>query len=220
MRWHTDEAVFNKECTNYPGFVTKFRVSNQYCEANDLVGFENYRHVCYKWHCKITRAIIFCLDSKDYMQIRNAFIILMRILPHFPVLVKLGEIIERKVQKVREEEKNKRQDLFVLASSYIGQLKARASLMMVEKDFHQTPNAKPTAAAAKPAAPVVAAIDVDEKKPEPAKVVEVKKSPAPKETKSDKKLNRHPIKPASPQPQVKPFPCSAPSHIFKLFPLR
>lgn len=29
MRWHSDEATFNKECANFPGFVTKFRISNQ-----------------------------------------------------------------------------------------------------------------------------------------------------------------------------------------------
>lgn len=137
MRWHSDQTTFNTECANYPGFVTKFRVSNQFSEANDHVGYENYRHVCHKWHYKITKAIVFCLDSKDYMQIRNALIILMRILPHFPVLAKLSQIIERKVEKVREKEKNQRQDLFVLASCYIGQLKAKASQMMRENDFHQ-----------------------------------------------------------------------------------
>ncbi|XP_053672541.1 THO complex subunit 2 [Anopheles nili] len=139
MRWHSDEATFNKECANYPGFVTKFRVSNQYSEAIDHVNYENYRHVCHKWHYKITKAMVFCLDSKDYMQIRNSLIILMRILPHFPVLAKLSQIIEKKVEKVREEEKNQRQDLFVLASSYIGQLKAKSGQMMLESDFHQVP---------------------------------------------------------------------------------
>ena len=137
MRWHSDQATFNKECANYPGFVTKFRVSNQFSEANDHVGYENYRHVCHKWHYKITKAIVFCLDSKEYMQIRNALIILMRILPHYPVLAKLAQIIERKVEKVREEEKNKRPDLFVIASSYIGQLKTKAAQMIKESDFHQ-----------------------------------------------------------------------------------
>ncbi|XP_058986277.1 THO complex subunit 2 [Musca domestica] len=137
MRWHSDQATFNRECANYPGFVTKFRVSNQFSEANDHVGYENYRHVCHKWHYKITKAIVFCLDSKEYMQIRNALIILMRILPHYPVLAKLAQIIERKVEKVREEEKNKRPDLFVIASSYIGQLKTKAAQMIKESDFHQ-----------------------------------------------------------------------------------
>ncbi|KAG5310120.1 THOC2 protein, partial [Acromyrmex insinuator] len=55
MRWHSEKAIFDKECSNYPGFVTKFHVSNQFSEANDMVGFENYRHVCHKWHYKITK---------------------------------------------------------------------------------------------------------------------------------------------------------------------
>ncbi|XP_043266760.1 THO complex subunit 2 isoform X2 [Venturia canescens] len=136
MRWHSEKAIFDKECSNYPGFVTKFRVSNQFSEANDMVGFENYRHVCHKWHYKITKAIVVCLDSKDYVQIRNSLIILIKILPHFPVLSKLSSILERKVEKVREEERGQRQDLHVLATSYSGQLKARAPNMIRESDFH------------------------------------------------------------------------------------
>ncbi|XP_058804081.1 THO complex subunit 2 isoform X2 [Phymastichus coffea] len=140
MRWHSEKAIFDKECSNYPGFVTKFRVSNQCSEASDMVGFENYRHVCHKWHYKITKAIVVCLDSKDYVQIRNSLIILIKILPHFPVLAKLSQILERKVEKVRDEERNKRQDLHVLATSYCGQLKARAPHMIRESDFHQVAN--------------------------------------------------------------------------------
>ncbi|XP_017152639.1 THO complex subunit 2 isoform X1 [Drosophila miranda] len=153
MRWHADQAVFNKECANYPGFVTKFRVSNQFSEANDHVGYENYRHVCHKWHYKITKAIVFCLDSKDFMQIRNALIILMRILPHYPVLAKLAQIIERKVDKVREEEKTKRPDLYVIASSYIGKLKLKTPSMFKESDFHQLPERLPTKDSQEPEAP-------------------------------------------------------------------
>jgi len=137
MRWHSRKDIFERECANYPGFVTKFRVSNQVSEACDHVAFENYRHVCHKWHYKITKAMVICLDSKDYVQIRNSLIILIKILPHFPVLAKLANIIQRKIEKVCEEEKNKRQDLFVLATSYSGQLKAKAPLMTLESDFHQ-----------------------------------------------------------------------------------
>ncbi|XP_047355707.1 THO complex subunit 2 isoform X2 [Vespa velutina] len=136
MRWHSERAIFDKECSNYPGFVTKFRVSNQFSEANDMVGFENYRHVCHKWHYKITKAIVVCLDSKDYVQIRNSLIILIKILPHFPVLSKLSQILERKVDKVKEEERGQRQDLHILATSYSGQLKARTPCMIRESDFH------------------------------------------------------------------------------------
>ncbi|XP_031624361.1 THO complex subunit 2 isoform X2 [Contarinia nasturtii] len=136
MRWHSSQATFEKECASYPGFVTKFRISNQ-CSADDHVGYENFRHVCHKWHYKITRSTVELLQSKDYMQIRNALIILMRILPNFPVLSKLSQILEKYVNKVIEEEKNQRQDLFVLATSYIGQLKNKAVDMMKEADFHQ-----------------------------------------------------------------------------------
>lgn len=41
------------------------------------------------------------------------------------------------MNKVIEEEKNQRQDLFVLATSYIGQLKSKSVDMMKEADFHQ-----------------------------------------------------------------------------------
>lgn len=81
--------------------------------------------------------MVFCLDSGDYMQTRNALIILERVLPHFPALIKLGQIIEKRVEKVIADEKHRRQDLFVLASSYMGQLKNKANEMLREADFHQ-----------------------------------------------------------------------------------
>lgn len=61
----------------------------------------------------------------------------MRILPSFPVLSKLLQFLEKYVNIVIEEEKNQRQDLFVLATSYIGQLKSKAVDMIKEADFHQ-----------------------------------------------------------------------------------
>lgn len=139
MKWHKSKETFEKECAHYPGFVTKYRVSNQYCDNLDHVGYENYRHVCHKWHYKLAKAMITCLDSKDYVQIRNALIILTKIIPFFPVLLKLSQILDKKIEKVRDEEKNKRQDLFTLASSYLGLLKQRVSAghMMKEADFHQ-----------------------------------------------------------------------------------
>ncbi|XP_025831929.1 THO complex subunit 2 [Agrilus planipennis] len=141
MHWHKSKEVFEKECANYPGFVTKFRVSNQYSDNLDKVCYENFRHVCHKWHFKLAKALIICLESKDYVQIRNALIILIKIIPFFPVLSKLSQVIEKKMEKVRDEEKNKRQDLFTLATSYLGQLKQRIAggHMMKESDFHQIP---------------------------------------------------------------------------------
>lgn len=92
MHWHSSKKIFDDECANYPGFVTKFRVGNQPSETNDHVDFENYRHVVHKWHHKIAKALVVCLESKDYVQIRNALIVLIRILPFFPVITPLGSV--------------------------------------------------------------------------------------------------------------------------------
>ncbi|KAK9870147.1 hypothetical protein WA026_006238 [Henosepilachna vigintioctopunctata] len=138
MRWHKSKDVFDKECANYPGFVTKFRVSNQHADNMDNVCYENYRHVCHKWHYKLAKAMVNCLESKDYIQIRNALIILIKIINYFPVLIKLSQFVEKRIEKVRDEEKNNRQDLFTLSSSYLALLKQRIASgnMVKEGDFH------------------------------------------------------------------------------------
>ncbi|CAG9091802.1 unnamed protein product [Plutella xylostella] len=93
------QGGLQQECAHCPGFVTKYRVSNQFTEANDHVGYENHRHVCHKWHYKVTKAMVVCLDSRDYVQTRNALLVLARVLPHFPALHKLAMIIQRKIEK-------------------------------------------------------------------------------------------------------------------------
>jgi len=40
-------------------------------------------------------------------------------LPHYPRVVKLGQALERRVERVVEEEKEKRPDLHVLALAYV-----------------------------------------------------------------------------------------------------
>lgn len=81
--------------------------------------------------------MVVCLESKDYVQIRNALLVLIKILPHFPVIIKLAQIIEKTIDKVQKEEKNQRQDLHILATSYGGYLKAKTPQMVRESDFHQ-----------------------------------------------------------------------------------
>ena len=79
MKWHKDKAMFEKECSKYPGFVTKF------IDADPVhVDYENYRHVCHKWHYKLTKVFIQCLesgnpepteDNKDGGTITNAVVV-------------------------------------------------------------------------------------------------------------------------------------------------
>lgn len=61
----------------------------------------------------------------------------MHIQNHFPIVMKTEQVIHKRVEKVRDEEKAKRQDLHVLASSYLGILKQKTGQLMMENDFHQ-----------------------------------------------------------------------------------
>merc|ERR1712123_318022 len=66
-----------------------------------------------------------CLESKDFVQIRNSLIVLTKIIHHFPAIQNLATVIEKRIEKVCEDEKDKRQDLYIKARSYQGQLGAR-----------------------------------------------------------------------------------------------
>ena len=54
----------------------------------------------------------------------------------FPMVITLGNALEKRVEKVRNEEKDKRQDLYALAMGYAGQLKNRKQYMVPENQFH------------------------------------------------------------------------------------
>lgn len=148
MRWHKDVKLFEVECSKYPGFVTKF-----YEKDPIHIDYENYRHVCHKWHYRLTKAFILCLDSGDYIQIRNSLIVLTKLLPHFPVMISFAQAIERRLDKIRNEEKEKRQDLFVLATGYSGQLKMKKGTFIPEGEFHEKENKKTPPVQTQPTAP-------------------------------------------------------------------
>merc|ERR1712051_19008 len=149
MKWHGDRELFERECSGYPGFITKFRVTDK-ANGNDsdTVDFENYRHVCHKWHYKIAKALVVCLESKNFVPIRNSLIVLTKIIQHFPAIQNLATVIEKRVEKVCEEEKEKRQDLYIKARSYQGQLVSRKAKMMKEGDFHVVKGKKEETSAA------------------------------------------------------------------------
>ena len=131
MRWHKDKAIFDKECSEYPGFVTKF------CETNPVhVDYENYRHVCHKWHYRLTKAFILCLDSEDYIQIRNSLLVLTKITTYFPIITNFAQALEKRVDTIRTKEKDNRKDLYALATGFSGQLKLKKSSFVAESEFH------------------------------------------------------------------------------------
>ena len=143
MSWHSDPAVFDTECAQFPGFLTVFRnalntTSTQSTTSNkqEQLDYENFRHVCHKWHYKLTKSFIVCLESEEYLQMRNSLIILTKILPHYPRLTGFCSALEKRVEKITQVEKDKKQDIHTLAVVYLGQLKLRKQHMVDEAKFH------------------------------------------------------------------------------------
>ncbi|XP_077002597.1 THO complex subunit 2 isoform X6 [Tamandua tetradactyla] len=136
-RWHSDRATYEKECGNYPGFLTILRATG-FDGGNkaDQLDYENFRHVVHKWHYKLTKASVHCLETGEYTHIRNILIVLTKILPWYPKVLNLGQALERRVHKICQEEKEKRPDLYALAMGYSGQLKSRKPYMIPENEFH------------------------------------------------------------------------------------
>jgi THO complex subunit 2 len=154
MHWHSDIEIFEKECSHYPGFLTVFRnsLNNSYTAPNkqEQLDYENFRHVCHKWHYKLTKSFIVCLESEEYLQMRNALIILTKILPHYPKLSGFCSALEKRVEKIKQNEKDKRQDIYTLASVYLGQLRQRKPQMLEESKFHLKEVAKDKVAKSSP----------------------------------------------------------------------
>ncbi|XP_029463722.1 THO complex subunit 2 [Rhinatrema bivittatum] len=136
-RWHSDKGIYEKECGNYPGFLTILRATG-FDGGNkaDQLDYENFRHVVHKWHYKLTKASVHCLETGEYTHIRNILIVLTKIIPWYPKVVNLGQALERRVDKICKEEKEKRPDLYALAMGYSGQLKSRKPSMVPENEFH------------------------------------------------------------------------------------
>jgi THO complex subunit 2 len=163
MGWHADPATFESECASFPGFLTIFRnaINNSgatpaaaAANKQEPLDYENFRHVCHKWHYKLTKSFIVCLESEEYLQMRNSLIILTKVIPHYPRLTGFCSALEKRVEKIKVSEKDRKQDIATLAMVYLGQLKARKAQMVDESKFHLKEPANPTAtpaAGAKPA---------------------------------------------------------------------
>ncbi|XP_015255221.1 PREDICTED: THO complex subunit 2 isoform X3 [Cyprinodon variegatus] len=136
-RWHSDRAIYEKECVNYPGFLTIFRAAGiDGGNKADQLDYENFRHVVHKWHYMLTKASVHCLETGDYTHIRNILIVLTKILPCYPKVLNLGQALEARVHKICLEEKDKRPDLYALAMGYSGRLKSQKVHMVPENEFH------------------------------------------------------------------------------------
>ncbi|KAI8538574.1 hypothetical protein RHMOL_Rhmol09G0114500 [Rhododendron molle] len=88
--------------------------------------------VQWQWSQRITKLLIQCLESTKYMEMQNSLILLTKIAGVFPVTQKSGINLEKRVAKIKSDQ---REDLKVLATGVAAALAARKPSWVTEEEF-------------------------------------------------------------------------------------
>ena len=68
LHWKSHEEVYRTECAKLPGFSVSFSDTANSKKAT----YEDYVKVVFKWYCKILKSLMLCLESAEYMEVRDA----------------------------------------------------------------------------------------------------------------------------------------------------
>jgi THO complex subunit 2 len=125
-RWYNDKSAYEKEAVgpSTPGFLKKWSAN-----PSDAIylQYEEYRTVMFKWHKNMTHAFSNCLDSRDYMHVRNALAVLEKIIAQYPLVDFQGKTLEGKVEIIAGKNET-RGDLQIRAQGYLALLRKSSKL--------------------------------------------------------------------------------------------
>jgi len=140
MRWYNDKTVYEKEAIgpSIPGFLKKW--SNNASETVSLQ-YEEFRSVMFKWHKNLTMAFRNCLDSRDYMHVRNTLAVLEKLVGLYPLVDFHGAALEEKVALIAGKSET-RGDLQIRAQGYHAMLKKSSKSWVTPAKFSSQPKAQ------------------------------------------------------------------------------
>ncbi|KAH8922808.1 hypothetical protein BT69DRAFT_208123 [Atractiella rhizophila] len=124
--------------SNRPGFQTAVQGGGGGPKRNNIQ-YEDYVRLTQKWAMKLIGAVLECLESREYMHVKNALLVLDKIEPYHPRFDgiqpngKLNHVeeIRKVVTKLRLEET--RSDIKVLAMSYLQKLSKLEERLKAER---------------------------------------------------------------------------------------
>ncbi|KIW89683.1 uncharacterized protein Z519_09839 [Cladophialophora bantiana CBS 173.52] len=135
-RWHGSKATYEREGwgikKNLPGFAMKVEAG----KVVNLLDFESFQRVLYKWHGNLHTALQKCLTSPEYMHVRNAISVLRAISGVYPAVNWHGAVLQKAVDKLRESDK---EDLKVSSQALLGALHRREKLWVGLETFRKGP---------------------------------------------------------------------------------
>ena len=132
-RWYGDRSTYEKEAigASTPGFLKKWNINPS--EAIYLQ-YEEFRSVMFKWHKFMTTGFKSCLESRDYMHVRNALAVLEKIINHYPQVDFHGSILEEKVNIIASKSET-RGDLQIRAQGYLALLRKSSKSLVTAAKF-------------------------------------------------------------------------------------
>jgi len=137
MRWYNDKSVYEKEAVGYslPGFLKKWSAN-----PSEMVylQYEEFRSVMFKWHKNLTMAFRSCLESRDYMHVRNTLAVLEKLVGLYPLVDFHGAILEEKVAFIAGKGET-RGDLQIRAQGYLAILRKSSKSWVTAAKFSSQP---------------------------------------------------------------------------------
>ncbi|KAF0540285.1 THO complex subunit 2 isoform X4 [Gigaspora margarita] len=124
-----------------PGFQMKWSAHNRQpasISENDLLRYEDFRLVYYKWHSRLLRAFEQNLQSMEYFSVRNSIIALNTIVTYFPAIDTFGKKLQDDIDKIVKSEE--RGDIRTLALSYSAKLKGKQQSWVSVRSFQKAKN--------------------------------------------------------------------------------
>ena len=134
--WHAKQETYEKNAygvkKNLPGFA-KGQLNADGTPAN-LLSYEDYRRLLFKWHATLNLTFQLCFESGEYMHIRNAIVVLRAVFQTFPAITFMGTKMVSLVEKIGKEDN--RGDLKLAAMSLLGNLKRMEKTWIMPQAFH------------------------------------------------------------------------------------
>ncbi|KAI0082601.1 hypothetical protein K474DRAFT_1655406 [Panus rudis PR-1116 ss-1] len=132
-KWFQDEQLYLQDnrtksggkYTYLPGFVFKWP-PRPVISLEDLMTWSDFKRLIKKWHMKLGKCLLDCIETGEFMHVYNAIIVLKEILPVFPVAAVteyMGSKLDIAMQRFLEKEE--RGDLKILGRAYAASLKKR-----------------------------------------------------------------------------------------------
>ncbi|WFD07414.1 THO2 plays a role in transcriptional elongation [Malassezia vespertilionis] len=196
--WLRNEAAYNREAISERvcGFALAWegRRGIRQRDASTPLTWYAFRATVLRWHTSLSDAFIQCLQSDEYMRIRNAIVVLNRVASFFPLYSEHGKALGGAVDSIAQKES--RGDLKVLAQGLVATLNKHASAWTAldvftyvapKKERKPSPPPKQKQKSSTAKAPK-AALERAQPRPKPRKET-------PKESQAkDERRERHPAK--------------------------